>query len=201
MKFVTNALVISLAKSSSAQLDGLLGSANASVAGGLANATQDIAEGLESTLGGLLDSVNTTGGDVEGGGLTDDFWGTMPSPDMVVCSETSCPAELCPRDEANYTPDVQIVSAIKDCFMYIEWICTGFCSGDFETTPGICHRCLFAECCDGNNTFADTCKVHYDAMEAAAAAASEWIAANAASVQLVSSTASIVALGLVLTGL
>ena len=167
-------------------LGGLMEGANATALQGLdLNSTDGLSqEQLESIFGGNITDVLgglAPEGIPEGGGFTD-FFGTMPT-DMMMdmeCPET-CPAELCAdiTSDSSAMPDEQEVSdscdagTIKDCFAgTTAMVCSMFCDegGLVLAEESVCSVCTildrFLDCCDGTNTFADTCKTHYDAMVA-----------------------------------
>lgn len=178
-------------------LGGLMEGANATALQGLdLNSTDGLSqEQLESIFGGNITDVLgglAPEGIPEGGGFTD-FFGTMPT-DMMMdmgCGET-CPAELCATNniDSDAIPDEQVVSdacdagTLKDCYMGTDMICSLMCgeggldlaalspelsSGvDESGVESLCTMCTLLDCCDGTNTFADTCKTHFDAMVALA---------------------------------
>ncbi|KAL7514278.1 hypothetical protein ACHAXN_011474 [Cyclotella atomus] len=152
--------------------------------------TQEQLEGifgsnLTDLLGGLSNMTMPTG-----------FGFTMPTGmGMDTCPDT-CPPELCPEalTAEGAIPDEHVIAdscdagTIGTCFAGMEMIC-GFLCGDEPvdlsafglnlTTLGVddsmlemqCVVCKLLECCDGTNSYADTCSAHTAAILGGDAAA------------------------------
>jgi hypothetical protein len=149
------------------------------------NSTEGLTtEQLEGIFGSNF--TDMMGGLPEGMTMPTGF-GMMPTMPMA-CPDT-CPAELCPAALAgeDVVPDEQVVAdscdagTINTCFSSMEMVCGSLCGEEALDLSALgidlaslgldegklesqCHFCKLLECCDGTNTYADSCSAHASAL-------------------------------------